>query len=110
MESWWKVGAKVQPAYGLCKGANVRGIFGSQVSALRYRYGLSGAGAGAGQNSDPEPVPEPEHLNLVPDGRDLRPEVFSYPDPYLLFSGSMSLFSLVQKCNPPTACAKVQKC
>ncbi len=33
------------------------------------------------ENSGPEPVPELEYLNLAPDGRDPRPERFSYPNP-----------------------------
>ena len=45
-------------------------IFRSQVSAIWYRYGLSGSGTGAG----PEPDPAPEYLNPGPDGRDPGPE------------------------------------
>ena len=43
--------------------------FRSQVSATG-----SGTAQVRGRESGPEPVPEPEHLNLIPDGRDLRPE------------------------------------
>jgi len=52
----------VQPAFGLCKGANVKTVSGPRSRPSGLWYGLSGSGAGTGQSSGPEPVPEPEHL------------------------------------------------
>jgi len=41
---------KCKSAYGLCKGANVSGIFGSQTSALGHLVRVIRHGCGYGQN------------------------------------------------------------
>ncbi len=69
----------------------MRGIFGSQVSALRsqvrvirYRYGLSGTGAGTGKNQVLNLYPNLSTRTRLPtaETRDLKFGMFSCPDPY----------------------------
>jgi hypothetical protein len=76
---------KCKSAYGLCKGANVGDIFGSQVSALRpqVRVIWYGYRCGCGEIQVLNLYPNPNTQTRLPtaETRDLKEFSYPYPNP-----------------------------
>ena len=92
---------KCKPACGLCKGANVGDISGSQVSAFRsqvqvisYRYGC-----GKIQVLNLHPNLKTRTRLPIAETRDLK--VFSYPNPYPNPNPSRITFALLHRGSAP---------
>jgi len=75
---------KCKPAFGLCKGANVGDIFGSQVSALRFQERVIRYRYGCGEIQVLNLCPNPNTRTRLPtaETRDLKESSYPHPDPY----------------------------